>query len=473
MTDTQDILRRIAALRARLDQAHGLLEESDTAVAEAPAGAAPEAVELAGKTRKGERAARLIDAALRPLVETEAALPVRLTARSARLLHQGRDLLQTLRQLAEELGEAEAGPRCRLHRETTAILDSVLRTVQAFPPAASAQLRLCEGLEATLEVVEDRVKVLRTACANHREEDRHIERLASLFRKLASGQTIRGRDWRNHADELLREAKHGAPLRWRRAGADDPFRCAAAHGLNVAQTLARLIQDDPEWQAHLQECLLAALVHDIGMVHVPHELLTRPLAWTDAERRHVERHTTLGAEMLAKDFPAGGIIVEAAQDHHERLDGSGYPQGKKEMQIGAFTRLLAICDVYAARCSGRPHRPPQDTRTALTETLLEADQGKLDRLQAEKLLRLSFYPPGSVVELADGAAGVVVATHPGQQGLLNPSKPILLLFTESQGQPLALPRLLDLMQEEERSILRALPAEARASLLGRTFPELV
>lgn len=471
MTETQDILRKIATLRARLDQAHGLLQEAE-ATSDSDSS---HSAEIEAKVRRGAREANLIDSALRPLVEQGASLPPRLTARAMRLLHQGRDQLRALRHLSEHeaIRESEISPRSRLHHETLGMLESVLRTVQAFPPAASAQLRLCEGLEAVVEVVQDRLRVLEASCSHYQKTQSRIGHLAELFHKLATGQAIRSRDWHTLTEEIWNEARLHQPLRFFRAGADNPYRFVAAHGLNTAQVLARVILNEPEWQGHLHECLLAGLVHDIGMVHVPGELLADPAAWDDSQRRRMEQHATLGAQMLDKVFAPGGVIVEAAQDHHERLDGGGYPMGRRDLQISTFTRLLSVCDVYAALCSGRPHRRAHDTRTALTDTLLLADRGELDKFQAEKLLRLSFYPVGSVVELADGAAGLVVATHGDEKGLLNPSKPILLLLTESQGQPLPMPQVLDLLQDDERSILRTLPMEARLHLLGKQFPELV
>src|SRR5207248_11469076 len=116
-------------------------------------------------------------------------------------------------------------------------------------------------------------------------------------------------------------------------------------------------------------------------------------------------------------------------------------------------RLLAVCDVYAALCAPRPHRPAFDTRTALTDTLLLAERDALDKFQAERLLLLSFYPVGSVVELSDGSAAAVVATHPGQRGLTNPARPIVTLLADGQGQPLPFPRMIDLLQQPDRSIV--------------------
>src|SRR4029077_20427607 len=102
-----------------------------------------------------------------------------------------------------------------------------------------------------------------------------------------------------------------------------------------------------------------------------------------------------------------------------RLDGTGYPSGKWAAAVGEQARLLAACDVYAALVSPRPYRPAADSRTALADPLMLIEQGLLDRAQTEKLLRLTFYPAGSVVQLSDGTVALVVGSP---KALTNPAK---------------------------------------------------
>jgi hypothetical protein len=142
-------------------------------------------------------------------------------------------------------------------------------------------------------------------------------------------------------------------------------------------------------------------------------------------------------------------------------------------QIPALTRLVAVADVYAALCCPRPYRNALDTRTALTDTLLLADQGALDRCAAETLLDLSFFPVGSVVELADGAVGIVIAAHAARKDLRLTSRPVLSLLTDSKGEPLPFPVNLDLARVDGRSIVRTLPVAEQRELLGGRYPELV
>jgi HD-GYP domain-containing protein (c-di-GMP phosphodiesterase class II) len=478
MADTKEILKKLAALRTRLDNARQsaaapALRPTDTNEDEE----AQETLLLADKIRTGALHNAWIDSALRELgpEHGSAAIPPgKLTARAARLLSRGRELLQQLRDVLDDplLRIEVHDPLSDLHVDITSMLDVLLRTVQAFPASASAQLRLCGGLETTLRVIEERLLVLSAALNRRRREVSRLATLAELFRELGSGQNIEPRAILALAEEITQEAKTREPLRFLHAAADEPARFVAAHSITVAQVMARLLHDDPEWKERLQEALLAALLHDVGMVRVPVDIVAKDGPLTDAERRLMERHANVGAHMISRIMPGSGIFIEGANDHHERLDGTGYPAGRRDAQLSPFTRILATCDIYAALAARRPYRPPQDTRTAMTDTLLLADRGVLDRRCAEKLLGLSFYPVGSVVELNDGAIGYVIATHPGQQGIDNPGKPILSLLRGSGGQALTAPCIVNLL-EDARGIIRSLPASERRPLLLGTYPELI
>jgi hypothetical protein len=90
----------------------------------------------------------------------------------------------------------------------------------------------------------------------------------------------------------------------------------------------------------------------------------------------------------------------------------------------------------------------------MTEVLLLAERDYLDKTCAERLLLLSFYPVGTTVELNDGAIGRVIDTHKSALGLSHPDRPIVQLTTDANGQPLAWPFIIDLLQHKDRSILR-------------------
>jgi HD-GYP domain-containing protein (c-di-GMP phosphodiesterase class II) len=356
-------------------------------------------------------------------------------------------------------------------RETLAMLDTAIRMVQAYPDAPSAQLRLCEGLEVTLQVVAERIEHIQCLLAQQRRHTSRLDSLTELLAALESGKTLDVQPFIALAEALLEEAHQGAPLRFFQAEPEHPARFIASHSLVVAQVMARLIKHEMDLRHQPMEPVLAALVHDVGMLRIPVAILAHRGTLPDDERRTVESHTRIGADLATRLFPSGSWLAEATANHHERLDGTGYPGGLRELQISPLVRLLAVCDTYAALCAPRPHRAAFDPRTALTDALLLAEKGALDKGYAERLLHLSFYPVGSVVELADGSIGVVVATHMNRRDLNTPGRPVLVLLTDEQGKPLPVPQHVDLAQWDNRSIVRALQPAQRRQVLGQRYPE--
>lgn len=464
---------------------------------------------------EGSKHTVLLDRALRQLtadrlMQDAAIMPKQLTARARRILEEGRQLLDKLRSLADtfELDPSSdpnklanpdrEDPLSRRYWETAAMANTTLRMVAAFPDSASSQLALCEGLETILGTVAERIDEITAVLDQRRRETDQVETLARLLTALYAKEPVDLQLFVSLAEAILAEAQQAAPLRFlSRAGGlrvpgDGYFgenpearpisnppsptpsaawsaRFVACHSLTVAQVIARVVRHDPDFHNDSVRPILAALLHDAGMLGVPPAILAQSAPLDDTQRRMVEGHTRLGAELMARLQPDGSWLADAARGHHERLDGTGYPDGKQEAQLEPLTRLIAVCDTYAALCTARPHRPARDTRTALTDTLLLAEDGTLDRYLAERLLQLSFYPVGSVVELADGALGIVVATHMGRRDLASLARPVLALLTDAQGRRLPIPQHLDLAECEDRSIVRTVP-QADCRLQTVAFP---
>jgi HD-GYP domain-containing protein (c-di-GMP phosphodiesterase class II) len=471
MSETQMLLGRIAALRKRLDQAG--------ASSDAPAKLA----EAARQAENGAAHDALVDAAVRPATaaveEPPAARPRQLTGRARRVLERGRELLGKLRTLSDAFpfGNDEDGadaaafgraePLSAYYRETASMVDSSLRMIALFPDTATAQMQLCEGVEAVLGVVARRTDTLQAGVERHRAEVGRVAHLAALLADLEAGRPVGLDSFETIADDVLIDAAECGPLRFLDFDPARPEQSVARHSFNVARVAARLARHDTDMPARPRDVIVAALLLDVGMLRVPGALLHGSEPLDDDGRRAVESHCPAGAEILLALAPEERWLADVALTHHERLDGTGYPGGLKEAQLSPLARFLAVCDVYAAVCAARPHRAARDPRTALADTLLLAEQGKLDGRHAERLLRLSFYPPGTAVELADGCLGVVVAAHAGG----DPARPVVAILVDGGGQPLPLPRHLDLAVCDDHSILRALPAAERRAAPGRLFPE--
>lgn len=133
----------------------------------------------------------------------------------------------------------------------------------------------------------------------------------------------------------------------------DPY--TAGHQRRVSD-LARTIATRLSWTTEqIDEVRMAALVHDLGKISVPAEILNKPGRLTQSEFNMIKEHPRVGYEILKTiDFP--WPVAEIVLQHHERIDGSGYPQGLKDGKINPVSRVLAVADVVEAMLSHRPYR---------------------------------------------------------------------------------------------------------------------
>lgn len=122
---------------------------------------------------------------------------------------------------------------------------------------------------------------------------------------------------------------------------------------------------------------LAGLLHDVGKLFIPEHLLTVPRRLTPKEKVRFRRHTDAGVRLLRQGIPDLAVLA-AIQDHHERLDGSGYPRGKAGEQVGEMARVLAIADTFDALTSGRAYRRAVTPLAALKKIREEVRANRLD-----------------------------------------------------------------------------------------------
>jgi HD-GYP domain-containing protein (c-di-GMP phosphodiesterase class II) len=487
MSDTRTLLDRIASFRERLERTPNLIPVDG-------AHDDPEAAKCRATSAlvsSGELLSRSLRAVAR-VPANEGPLPTQLTVRARKLLETARGLIASQRALTGDellagLSAAEGAasdPLVGYARDTVALTDAALRMVQAFPSSADAQLRMCDGVEAMLQAVRDRLAVAASAVQLRKSDVERIDGLARRLTGLAAGKAV-DTDWLTElAEQLLDEARRTAPLRFLYADPHStcaypggpmtpaPARFVAAHALTVAQVVARVAPQDYEWSPRPAVAVVAALLMDIGILRVPAAVLAKPGALDPDERRLVDAHPEAGAAMIRSALPELGLVAEAVAAHHERPDGTGYPLSKSGDDIPSLARMLAVCDAYAAMACERPYRPAADPRTALTDTLLAAEHGRLDRDFTEYLLALAFHPVGTVVELTDGRVGVVVANHTNRANLRLTARPVVAVLTDAAGSVLPRPEFVDLAAAERGGVVRVLTAPERTRLLAKHYPEL-
>ena len=159
------------------------------------------------------------------------------------------------------------------------------------------------------------------------------------------------------------------------------------HSLNVAAISVRVGRALGLHERALELLRLAAVVHDIGKLTVPAEIIAKPGPLDEAEWKLMRLHPAAGAELLERCTPPPEIL-EIVRSHHERWDGAGYPDGLAGEQIPLGARILAVVDAYCAMVEERPYRKPR-TPAAAREELLAHAGSQFDSACAEAACRVT------------------------------------------------------------------------------------
>jgi len=183
----------------------------------------------------------------------------------------------------------------------------------------------------------------------------------------------------------------------------------AEHCLNVCVLAIAFGRHLNFSKGKLQILGLCGLLHDVGKMRTPDEILNKPSSLTDEEFDIMKGHTIEGYQLLVEEGGAPYQAIDVALNHHERPDGKGYPNGLIGKDISAYSRIIAIVDAYDAmtsnRCYSRAVSPVEAQRIIFRNRGSQFDEKyALSFLQA-----IGPYPPGTVVELHNGMVGIVLS----------------------------------------------------------------
>ena len=238
------------------------------------------------------------------------------------------------------------------------------------------------------------------------------------------------------------------------ASAFDPEEVGDAsvlHSLNVATLSMMVAQQFDIDQDALQMIGLAGLLLDIGERRIPRHILDNRARRSETEHVKYQLHPYLGVEML-RGFP--GIpeeVLDVIRSHHERLDGSGYPEKLKGDQISFPARIVSAVDHYDTLVNSLYAEEALSPAEALATMYKHQKQLFSTEVVVALIHTLGVYPPGTVVSLSDGSFGLVLNIN-----FKNRMKPLVLIYHPTPGQE---PHTVDLLKESALTILRAVPRE--------------
>lgn len=213
---------------------------------------------------------------------------------------------------------------------------------------------------------------------------------------------------------------------------------------------------------HLSNLALGAFLHDIGMTRISDDIVLKKGPLTEVERNILHKHPFYGYQVLRKANTFPNDVTVIVLQHHERLDGSGYPYGFKGGQISEYARITAICDTYQALCQKRQYRDAQSP-PLIMKNLLQGELGKMDpNILKIFAYTVGVYPMGLMVKLTDGSVGEVIL-----QNIKALAQPIVKLYIDENGQVSEGSEMLNLMMKESLEVARVLSNEERNEVLGR------
>ena len=186
---------------------------------------------------------------------------------------------------------------------------------------------------------------------------------------------------------------------------------------------------------------LAGLLHDMGKMAIPLEVLNKPGKLTEDEYTLIKTHPERGHAMLLEGNNVNPVVLDVCVHHHERIDGRGYPHRLKGDEISVFAKMAAVCDVYDAITSNRPYKVGWDPAESLKKMAGWAEGDYAETIFQAFVKSIGIYPTGSLLLLDSGRLCIVVEQSQGS--LLQPK---VKAFFSTRSNSYIPPELIDLSQ---------------------------
>jgi putative nucleotidyltransferase with HDIG domain len=279
----------------------------------------------------------------------------------------------------------------------------------------------------------EEVKRAAKVCARSREA------VVSMFQEARMGRAINAEAAGEMVDEISSSVARnpGALISLARLKTADDY--TYMHSVAVCALMVALARQLGFGDGETREAGMAGLLHDLGKALTPSEVLNKPGKLTDAEFTIMKLHPVEGHRLLAEAGAVGKIPLDVCLHHHEKMDGTGYPDRLPGETISLYARMGAVCDVYDAITSNRPYKAGWDPAESIRK-MAEWSRGHFDERVFQAFVRsIGIYPVGSLVRLESGRLGVVIEQAP--KSLLMPQ---VKVFFSTRSQVYIKPEVVDL-----------------------------
>lgn len=303
------------------------------------------------------------------------------------------------------------------------------------------------SLESTLVLADTsfepvlRVSIAQEAARAVKICEKSRQAVASMFQETRMGRSLKAEDALPIVEEISNSVLRNPSALISLVRLKDKDDYTYMHSVAVCALMVSLAKQLNLNDEQIRQAGLAGLLHDIGKMMIPHEILNKPGKLTDAEFDTVKNHPSEGHKLLLSGSGIGDTALDVCLHHHEKVDGSGYPEQLADEQISLYAKMGAVCDVYDAITSNRPYKDGWEPADSIRK-MAEWSQGHFDKRIFQAFVRsIGIYPTGSLVLLESGRLAVVM--EQSGKSLLSPK---VKIFFSTKSNCRILPEITDLAQ---------------------------
>ena len=204
-----------------------------------------------------------------------------------------------------------------------------------------------------------------------------------------------------------------------------------------------------------QDLAIGAFLHDVGKVKIPDKILNKPGKLTESEFEEIKKHAVFSKEIVNESKELSNVTKQVVANHHEKLNGKGYPLGLNENALTTYDRMISICDIFDALTADRVYKDgiPHIRAFAILREL--AQENHLDKSLVDRFIKcLGVYPVGSLVKLSTERLAIVESRNPEQ-----PTKPHVKSFFSLTQNTFTETRKIDLSHSAEEQIEKGVCAD--------------